>query len=184
MLNPGLVGLIALLASPVAIWVIELVRSKRDPTRPPWGLAIFRWTTVCLGDCIGLAGMAATLAAYYQKVEVTPDRWTGQGFFLACMPLAFLASLSFIALEEFTGAYPKEAKRNANRIYHFWYFAWMCYILIGGVRTLAYRQEMASVLVALGFIFGYLVTAALDAFNKRPIWHIIERRWPERTRTP
>lgn len=186
-LGPWWTGIIALLAGPVAIYLIELARSVRDKNRAPYGLAIFRWTMVWVGDSL-LAGTIATVTAYYQRVQIESSPFTGLGFFVFCGVAGVLLSVGFIIFEEMTNAYPKGHKRNANRAYHCIYFAWMAYMLIGSLRSLVwitmYREEVLLVVLALAFFVGYCVTIAIDLLGYNRIWQAIERRYPERTKIP
>jgi hypothetical protein len=64
-----------------------------------------------------------------------------------------------------------------NRLYHFWYFAWMSYMLFGALRAPFYRKEMRLVAVALTLFAGYAATAAADQIGARPVWDAIRRTY-------
>lgn len=186
-LGPWWDGAIAFLASPVAIYLIELTRSVFDKSRLPFGLAILRWPTVCLGDPL-LAGIVATMAVYYQRIQVDPSPFTGLGFFVSCGVIGFLLSAGNIIFEKVTGGYPKGHEININRPYHFLYTAWMVYMLVGSLRSIAwvvvYRDELLLVVIALVLFGGHCITQAIERLGYNYIWQALERRYPERTRIP
>ena len=184
MLNPAIVGLIIFAASPLAIWVIELGRAYAHPKeKPPWGLNFSRWATVWLGDTL-LAGCVATLAAIYQRVDVGESFFTERPFFIICYAVGLLASVGWIVMEEMTGAYPAHVKINANRLFHFWFFAFMVAVLLAGLRLIFYGKEIGLVILALTFAVGYLVAFLMDIQGKNFVWNWVEKRWPERTTIP
>jgi len=175
-LPPGLVGLIAFFACPLAIWVIELVRSRFDRTKPPYGLAILRWPEVWLGDTL-LAICLGFLAAYYQSAEVDPSIFTGRGFFIFCFAAGVAGSLGFLAWEKLSGGYPKGHQINFNRFYHFFYMAWMIAALVSGSRALFFDPGMEVVQVAFAFALGYFISVAIDIFGCNFPWKWVQRRY-------
>jgi hypothetical protein len=139
---------------------------------------------VWLGDFVFLAGFAATMTAYYQRVSVESSPLTGSWFFLACGVGAAIITLIFLSSEEIRGEYPAGHKLNANRVYHSVYFWWMWYIVLGSLRVLWYWQEIALTITAAGFLAGYVIVLVLDSTGHNPIWPMVVRRYPERTRIP
>ena len=182
-----LAGLMAFLAGPVAIYVIEFGRALFNPTRPPWGLAIFRWASVWLGDSL-LALAIGVIALYYSRVLVEDSIWTGRGFSIFSLLLGLALSIGFIIFEESVGIYPTELKININRVYHFFYFAWMAGMLVGATRIIGYGvvggQERGLALAAALLVFLYFITVGIDALDKSPLWHLIQHWYPEQTRNP
>jgi len=181
-LEPWQVALIAFLASPIAIWLIELYRSLGDDTLPPYGLAVFRWSTVWMGDTF-LAIAVGFLAQYYQEVKVEESWLTGKGFFVAIYLLGFLVSAGWILLEEFFfKTYPPGHKLNLNRPYHFFYMAWMVSMLLGGLRGIAW-EKTTSFWLALSIAACYLIP--MFGLDKNLPWEWTKQKYgPGRTTTP
>ena len=185
--NPIVCGIVVAIGSPGLVYVIELGRSLFSEGRPPYGLAIFRWTTVYIGDLMFLAPLIAVMALYYNRVEVSESFFTNRGFFALCALMGLFYSAGFILLEEVTRVYPqKDLGQIINRTYHFFFVIWMVYMLIGALRAPFYGQEMGLVAVALVLFALYLVTQGID--NLRPdlnfVWRAVQQAYPEQTKTP
>ena len=167
------------------LWLIELYRSfnnRHKKDRPPWGLAVFRWRAVCIGDLFFLPAACLFIAEYYARVRVEPSFWTSQAFF--SIPLAFglVVSAGFILLEEATGSYPKGKKVSLNRVYHFFYFWWMSYMLSGfAIRWLVYWEEPRFFAYAVAAVCFWAYTVYEDGAKPNPVWIKITQRYPRRT---
>jgi hypothetical protein len=185
MAHPALVGVVAALSGGVVLYLIEVWRWWRNPTRLPWGLGFFRWKSNWIGDLVLLPGTTATVAVYYQNASVEPSFFTSVEFFSICIFLAWLVPVYLIVHEERNDRYPKGHKINENRVYHFIYMWWMAFLIIPASRAWFYGQETWTVVAASLFFAGHAVTFILDGLDIRPLWYAIEKRYPrERTEIP
>ncbi len=190
-LSPFLVFVIVAFAGPGVVYSIELARSVFDrQRRAPWGLAIFRWPTVWFGDLIWISMTVAVVAEYYHRAQVDRTFLTDTEFFILCIPVGIISAVLFLVLEETRGDYPAGEKVNANRAYHFVYFAWIAYMLFAAAtRGLYYlltdREEPVLVVLALlSFFGGYGSSIFLAETNRNPFWKWVVRRYPSRTWIP
>lgn len=180
-----LIGLITILGSFGAIYLIELYRSFKDDSRLPWGLSVFHWTTNFVGDPVFITGILIGLALFYSRVRVGESIWTSRGFSISQLILGLTLAVAFIAMEEMAGSFPPGHKWNVNRVYHFFLFAFFATQLIGGLRILWYGiiegQERGLAVIILLLFAGYATAFVIDGKGWNPWWDYLKGQHPDKT---
>lgn len=182
---PSMVFLATALLGTGAIWLIELYRCLpfKDPrkTRPPLGLAIFRWRTNWQGDLVFLPATVTLISVYYDRMEVSSSFWTSGSFFILPLLVGVSVTTVFILMEESKKAYPTGKKININRVYHSVYFCWMAYMLAGfAIRWFVYREEVPFLIVALGSFSLWVRNLVDDGREPNFLWKKITKAYPGR----
>lgn len=184
-MDPNIVFLVTAFLGPGVLWLIELYRNFKDRhelTRPPFGMAIFRWRAVCTGDLFFLPLTLLFISMYYARIRAEPSFWTSSGFYLIPFAFGFAVSAGFILFEEIEGRYSGRKKLNLNRVYHFLYFWWMSYMLSGfAIRWIVYRGETTLLIFAACAFFLWAVDIYQDGVKPNPLWIRITRKYPDRS---
>lgn len=181
-LDPLWIVVINLAAGPIRFYVIELVRSRTDPYRPPWGLSSLRWAVVDFGDTFVFTFVFLIMREYYHRVTVPESFATGWTFSLIGVFVGTSLSAGFILMQEKGGDYPPGHKINVDRITHFVYFAIVSTLLFGFLRAPFYGQETQLWVTAFVVFFGgYGTCMVLDAVNLNPAWRLVAHHFPDKT---
>ncbi len=173
---------------PVTVWLAEVYRWLKDINgRPPWGLAVFRWTPLWLGDTILAFDMGLFINPFYDRVRVEPTIWASLAFSLATIVAAILFTMGFLFLVD-NNSWPKGNRININRVVHTPYFAFMASLLFGATRLwkfgLVDGYERGLAVWGTILVIAYFATIIVDVTDKSPVWHWVQKKWPERTIRP
>lgn len=176
--HPVVVGVVVALFCMGILYLVEVGRYLADPTRLPWGLAIFRWNSNWLGELFLIPIAISFMAAYYQRVQVEPSFWTSPTFFILCWIVALIYVFVFVTLENTSADFPPGERLNANRIWHVLYSVPLMAIMVGGTRLIGYGliggRERGLAFGALAFTLLFLVIAVVE-FN--PILDYLASRY-------
>ena len=185
-LPPLAVTLILLTWSPFLVWIAENIRYHTEAYRPPYGLAITRWTSCWVGD-IFIALLAGVLALWLHKVEVPSSLWTDTSFSFVALALGEVLTFMFV----FVADNPTWGNNlvNMNRIVHVpFFFVASTLLFDGGLKAIKFGlidgYERGFAWFAFALLLAYVITLAVDALDKSFVWHLVQDKWPNKTRRP
>lgn len=181
-LDPIWIVALNLAAGPIRFYLIELVRSRSDPDRPPYGLSALRWAVVVYGDGLVFTITFLLIREYYARVIVPSSFATDWGFSVISLIFGGLLATGFIWMQEINKDYPPGHKVNLDRVTHFIYFWVVSALLFGFLRTLFYGQETVLWVSAFViFIGGYGLCVIMDTLNLNPLWRLVAKHYPDKT---
>lgn len=180
-LPPVAILIIAQAWSPGLVWVAEVIRWRTEPNRPPWGVGIFRWTTVVPGDLLFISSLLATVAIWLQEVEVNSSFFSSRELSVLAIILGTIQGLVFLLIDNRSWG---KNQINWNRAVHLPYF-FIASILLwdGGLRAigdgLIGGHEQGIALAALMFLLPYFACLLIDIKGWNDLANKINEKWPK-----